>query len=138
MQFMKKTTLNLMMFLGITLVIGLSSAFAQHGYRVTKRISFKSGQVATTVKGTIPNILEGHEYIFRARQGQTLLINLTSVKKDIGFFILTPDGEMLEGQTGLRKWTGELSETGEYRLIINTRSKGVAAYSFKIQMATDI
>jgi hypothetical protein len=135
---LKKLSFNLMMFLILMLGAGLLSASAQHGYRVTKQISFKKGQVSTIVKGTIPNTLEGHEYIFRAREGQTLLINLTSSKKDIGFFIQTPGGETLGDETDLRKWTGELPETGEYHLFINTSSKGAAPYSFKIQIASDI
>jgi hypothetical protein len=119
----------------------LFSAFdarAQRGYRVTKRITFKSGEVSTTIRGTIPNTLEGHEYIFRARQGQTLLVKLKSAKSDIGFFIETPDGETLDGETGLKNWSGELDETGDYHLFINTGSKGAARYTLEIQIATDI
>jgi hypothetical protein len=99
---------------------------AQHGYRVTKNIAFKKGQISTTVNGTIPNTLEGHEYIFRARQGQTLLVSLISTKRDISFSIETPNGEFIDEETALKKWSGELPETGNYRLIINTASKGAA------------
>ena len=114
------------------------TAFAQHGYRVTKNVTFKKGQVSTSVKGRIPNTLEGHEYIFRAREGQTLLIKLTSTKKDIGFSISTPDGETLGEKTDVKSWSGELPKTGEYRVVINTQSKGVANYTLEIQIASDI
>jgi hypothetical protein len=117
---------------------GALSAAAQHGYRVEKRIAFKRGEVAATVKGTIPNTLEGHEYIFRGRKGQTLMVILTSAKKDIGFSIMTPAGEMLDEETALRKWSGELPSTGDYHLIINTSLKGAARYTLKIQIASDI
>jgi hypothetical protein len=123
----------------MTLVfICAQASAAQHGYRVTKNIAFKKGQISTTVNGTIPNTLEGHEYIFRARQGQTLLVSITSAKKDIGFFIQTPDGKLIDEETALKKWSGELPETGDYRLIINTASKGAARYTLKVQIATDI
>lgn len=117
---------------------GALSAAAQHGYRVEKRITFKRGEVARTVKGTIPNTLEGHEYIFRGRKGQTLLVILTSPRKDMGFFIMTPEGEVLDKETDLRKWSGELPSSGDYHLIINTSSKGAASYTLKVQIATDI
>ena len=130
---------TILMTIAMTLFLfGALSAAAQHGYRVEKRITFKRGEVAATVKGTIPNTLEGHEYIFRGRKGQTLLVSLSSAKKDIGFFIMTPEGEMIDRETALRKWYGELPSSGDYRLVINTRSKGTAAYTLKIQIATDI
>jgi hypothetical protein len=138
MQFINKSILSLALVPAFILFFGLSSASAQHGYRVTKQATFKKGQVATTVKGTIPNTLEGHEYIFRGRAGQTLLVTLLSTKKNISFFITTPSGETLGDETGLRNWTGELPETGEYHLFINTDSKGAAPYSCKIQIASDI
>ena len=111
---------------------------AQHGYRVEKRITFKRGQVAATVKGTIPNTLEGHEYIFRARKGQTLMISLFSAKKDISFLIIKPHGEMIDDETALRGWNGELLASGDYHIVINTQSKGIARYTLKIQIASDI
>lgn len=117
---------------------GALSAAAQHGYRVEKRITFKRGEVASTVKGTIPNTLEGHEYIFRGRKGQTLLVVLTSARKDVVFSIMTPEGEMLDEETALRKWSGELPSTGDYHLIINTSAKGAAGYTLKVQIASDI
>jgi hypothetical protein len=119
-------------------LIAAFEAPAQRGYRVTKRIAFKRGEVSTTVKGTIPNTREGHEYIFRAREGQTLLVKLKAAKTDIGFFIETPGGETLDGETGLKNWSGELTETGDYHLFINTSADGAARYTLEIQIATDI
>jgi hypothetical protein len=119
-------------------LISALDAAAQRGYRVTKRINFKRGEVATAVRGTIPNTLEGHEYVFRARRGQTLLAKLKSAKSGIGFFIETPSGEMLDPETALKNWSGELPETGDYRLYINTSADGAARYTLEIQIATDI
>lgn len=111
---------------------------AQHGYRVTKRIALKKGQIATVVKGAIPNTLEGHEYVLRARQGQTLTVRLSSTRKDINFSIWAPNGEMVGEETSVRKWSGELAESGDYRIVINTESDGVARYSLEVQIASDI
>jgi hypothetical protein len=122
----------------ILVCAGTLLAARQHGYRVTKRIAFKKGQVATVVKGAIPNTLEGHEYVLRARQGQTLTIRLYSTKKDINFSIWAPSGEMVSEETSVRRWSGELAETGDYRIVINTESDGVARYSLEVQIASDI
>jgi hypothetical protein len=127
------TTLLLTLILANTL-----HASTQHGYRVTKRLAFKKGQVSTVVKGAIPNPLEGHEYIARARQGQTMLVKLASAKKGIGFSIWAPNGEMIGEETALREWTGELPETGDYRIVINTELEGAARYALTVQIASDI
>lgn len=113
-------------------------ASAQHGYRVTKRLAFKKGQVSTVVRGAIPNTLEGHEYVVRARQGQTMSLKLTSLKKGILFSIWAPNGDMIGEETGQRQWSGELPEAGDYRIIINTETDGVARYKLEVQIAADI
>lgn len=126
--------------LSLTLVflVGALTASAQHGYRVTKRVTFKKGEVQTFLKGTIPNTLEGHEYVFYAREGQTLKTGIYCPKQEIGFFILTPGGDMIDEETAMKSWAGELPETGDYHIIINTQTKGVARYTLEIQIATDI
>ena len=131
-------TLLVATILVVLVLTGALTAAAQHGYRVTKRVIFKSGQISTSVRGTIPNTLEGHEYVFRAREGQTMLVKLSSAKKEIGFFIQTPDGEMLDQETALRRWSGELPASGDYHLVINTLAQGAARYTLVILIASDI
>lgn len=125
------------LFLTSVVLFSAFAAHAQRGYRVTKRINFKRGEVSATVSGTIPNAQEGHEYIFRGRAGQTLLAVLKSAKTDIDFYIETPSGETLDGATGLKNWDGELPETGDYHLYINA-GEGATRYTLEIQIATDI
>ena len=124
------------LFIAGVLLFSAAAAHAQRGYRVTKRINFKKGEVSATVSGSIPNSSEGHEYIFRGREGQTLLAKLKSAARDIDFYIETPSGETLDGATGLRNWSGELPETGDYHLYIN--AGGAARYTLEIQIASDI
>jgi len=111
---------------------------AQHGYRVTRRLAFKKGQVSAVVRGAIPNTLEGHEYIVRARQGQTMSVKLTSLKKGILFSVWAPGGNAMGEETGQRQWSGELSETGDYRIVINTETDEVTTYRLEVQIAADI
>lgn len=122
----------------LTLLFCSVSAFAQHGYRVSKRITFKRGEVSTVVKGTINNRLEAHEYIFRARQGQTLKIRLRSARKDVTFYLMDGEGNSMDEELELREWTGEITDTGDHRLIISTKNNGSALYTLEIQIASDI
>jgi hypothetical protein len=124
----------------LTLLITATTlhASAQHGYRVTKRLAFKKGQVSTVVRGAIPNTLEGHEYVVRARQGQTMSVKLASLKKGVVFSVWAPNGDMIGEETGQRQWSGELPESGDYRIVINTETDGAARYRLEVQIAADI
>lgn len=134
---MKRRSL-LSVLLMLLIMTGTLHASAQHGYRVTKRLAFKKGQVSAAVRGAIPNTLEGHEYVVRARQGQTMSVKLTSLKKGILFSVWAPNGDMVGEETGQRQWSGELPETGDYRIVINTETGGVARYKLEVQIAADI
>ena len=130
-------------FFGILLVcllvaVGSVTAFAQHGYRVTKRVAFKKGEISISIKGIIPNTLEAHEYIIRSRKGQTMHIKLSSRRKDLNFAVVDSKGNWLDADNDLKSWTNELTETGDYKIIVTTRTKGIAAYMLKIQIAKDI
>ena len=133
-----KTKILISSVLLILLSAGTLFAARQHGYRVTKRLAFKKGQVSTVEKGTIPNTLEGHEYILRARQGQTMTVKLSSSKKGTGYSIWAPNGDMIGEETAPRQWSEELPQTGDYRIIINTETDGVARYTLEVQVASDI
>ena len=121
----------------IFLVGTATSAKAQHGYRVTKRVSFKSGQVGTTVSGKIPNTLESHEYIVRARRGQTIMVRINTARPRLGFYIMSPTNAMQEEEPFLKHYTGTLEETGDYHIFVYTE-KGAGKYTMQIQIASDI
>ena len=132
----KGTVFSIVMPIIIALACGY--AFGQHGYRVTKRVSFKKGEVATTVSGSIPNKLEVHEYIVRARKGQTLHLNLRHQRRsNLWFYTMSPSDAMVEEEPALRNYTGTIEESGDYHIFVyTTRSAGT--YSLEIQIATDI
>jgi hypothetical protein len=122
----------------LILLVGSLAANAQHGYRVTKRVSFRKGEVSTTVKGTIPNTLEVHEYIFKARAGQTVKIDLSSSTEDLTFYITDDEGNSMDEGSELRSWDGELPADGDYHLYVSNASSRARSYSLFIQVATDI
>ena len=126
----------------ITLVAALVAGFAigalgQHGYRITKRVSFRRGEVSTKVSGSIPNTLEVHEYIVRARKGQTIRLQLHATRLSIGFYTMTPSNAMVEEETFLKDYTGTLYESGDHHIFVYS-TKGAGKYSLDIQVATDI
>jgi hypothetical protein len=110
------------------------SVFAQHGYRVTKTIRFPKGSSTARIQGAIPGILEGHEYKFKARGQQSAVISLSSNREDIGFSILLPNGDTLQNKLRLRNWSGRLPVGGEYRIMINTESDGLARYTLTVKI----
>jgi hypothetical protein len=114
------------------------AAYGQHGYRVTKRVTFKKGEVASTITGALGSHLENHEYILRAREGQTLKVELVSNDKNISFLIIAPNDTTLDDATNRRGWTGELTRSGDYRIIVSTTTRGHSRYRLRVQIATDI
>ena len=130
------TSIRIAVLLAIVVAASICAS-AQHGYRVTKRVAFKRGEVSTVVAGTIPNSLEVHEYIVRARKGQTLRLQIHATRLSIGFYTISPTGAMVEEETFLKDYTGELKESGDYHILVYTE-KGSGRYKLEIQIASDI
>ena len=122
----------------LVILAGASAVSAQHGYRITKRIEFRKGEVSTTVKGRFPNELEVHEYIFRGRAGQTVKLDLSSMTEDITFYITDDEGNDMDEGSELRSWDGELPADGDYHVYVSSSSNRARSYSMFIQIATDI
>ena len=122
----------------LVLLAATTVVSAQHGYRVTKSITFKKGEVSTTVKGTIPNTLEAHEYIFKGRAGQSVKIDLSAVREDVTFYITDAEGNFMDEGSELRNWDGELPADGEYHVYVSSTSDKAIRYSLFVQIANDI
>jgi hypothetical protein len=124
----------------VALVIlgGATVASAQHGRRVTKRVAFKNGEISTTLKGSIPDEMEVHEYVFRGRAGQTAKIDLSSMTEDITFYITDDEGSYLDEGSELRNWSGELPADGDYHVWVSSSSNRPRSYTLDIQIAADI
>jgi hypothetical protein len=133
----KETVIISILISAFMLFGGVFSANAQHGYRVTKRVNFKKGEIATSVAGSIPSALENHEYIVRVREGQTIRLNLQANSWYFGFYIMTSSDAMVEEEPFLKNYTGELSESGDYHVFVYTR-KRAGRYRLNIQVASDI
>ncbi|MBA2732106.1 MAG: hypothetical protein H0U54_04350, partial [Acidobacteria bacterium] len=57
-------------------------------------------------------------YLLRARKGQQMILHLTSAKKNAVFGLYLPGMDLVEGAQDQTDWTGKLTRTGDYEIII--------------------
>jgi hypothetical protein len=94
---------------------------------ITKQIKFARGRTTTVIKDTV-KLCTSHEYHLRARQGQTMSIHLATGKRT-SFTLQSPSGT-IEDADGVKDWSGELPETGDYVIIVATDA--TAAYTLEV------
>lgn len=117
-------------------LLGCSAAMAQGGGKAEpNRIEFKRGATSTTINGTVRGD-EQAEYVLGAKQGQKLIIKLTSVPaKSSVFQLLGPDNDTL-GLEFDANWdySGKLPKTGDYLITVArpTQSKGASKYKLTV------
>ncbi|HKP36934.1 MAG TPA: hypothetical protein VJT71_08745 [Pyrinomonadaceae bacterium] len=131
-----KTRFLLMISILTLILVALTGAFAQHGGKAEPgRIEFKRGASSTTISGTVRNSEEA-EYVVAARQGQKLVIKLTSVPaKSTVFQILGPDNDTLGLEFDANfSYSGVLPTSGDYFISVKrpTTSKGRSRYRMTI------
>jgi hypothetical protein len=95
---------------------------------IPKQIMFPSGRTTAVIKDTI-KLCTGHEYNLRARRGQTMTVHLATGNRT-SFTIHTPAGDTPEGADGVKDWSGELPERGDYTISIGTDA--TAAYTLEV------
>lgn len=95
---------------------------------IPRQIRFPRGRTTAVIKDTI-RLCTGHEYRLRARAGQTMAVHLATGNRT-SFTVNTPAGDTPEGADGVKDWSGELSETGDY--IINIGTDATAAYTLEV------
>lgn len=134
---MKDRTLRVNLILVLLLVlIACSSVLAQRGGKAEpNRIEFKRGATSTTISGTVRGD-EQAEYVLSARQGQRLIIKLTSVPSRSSVFDLhAPD----DADLGLEydanyNYSGKLPKTGDYLIFVTQpmQTKGTSRYRLTV------
>lgn len=124
---------KLLIILATTLLLTISVP-AQHGGRIEKEIKFATESNSATVKGTIPNILVGHDYKIIISEGQKLSVKLTSAKNGISFVVNGPDGKVMNGAASVRQWSDLISSAGEYHIIVGSATKGTKPYKLQVTL----
>jgi hypothetical protein len=94
---------------------------------VTRQVNFARGRTTAVIKNTV-RLCTSHEWVLRARQGQTMSVHLATGKKT-SFTLQSPSGT-IEDADGVKDWSGELPETGEYVIIVGTDA--TAAYTLEV------
>ena len=88
-----------------------------------KRVKFPPGRTTVVLKGKTtggPSESGGMNpvsYKLRAQKGQTMILHLTSAKKNAVFGLYAPGMDLVEGAGGA-DWSGKLPKTGDYEIIV--------------------
>ncbi|MEL7034924.1 MAG: SH3 domain-containing protein [Cyanobacteria bacterium J06592_8] len=99
---------------------------------IEKPINFLPDGNSAIIRG---EIIGGgsHRYFLNAEAGQTLTVES---RQQVFPRIVTPDGQLLAGDPyteNLEEWTGELSQTGEYTLELDSNFRGYE-YEFLVKL----
>jgi len=94
----------------------------------TRRIRFARGASSAVVEDAV---VRGTRdiYLLRAREGQTMIINITSLEKNAVFDIQAPNGELLKEES--TSWRGVLPSSGDYSVIVGG-TRGNASYKLEV------
>ena len=94
---------------------------------IRKQLRFARGRTTAVIKDTV-RLCTSHEYNLRARAGQTMSVHLVTGNRT-SFTVYTPS-DRIEEADGVKDWTGELPEDGEYQITIGTDA--TAAYTLEV------
>ena len=117
----------------LVLCASLTGATAQKGKSVVRRVNFPRGRTTTVLKGTVRRGLS-HDYLLRARRGQTMTLHLTTAARGMSLTILQPDGETWIYD--VKDWSGELPSTGTYRINVlpDTTTEAPTRYALEVMI----
>lgn len=102
-----------------------------------QRISFERGKSSAIISGYVEQNKE-IIYSIGARAGQTIKVEITDTSdiSDVVFYIVAPDGsrpmdsENGDGYDSI--WTGKLTQTGDYRIVVTTIESAKANFKMAV------
>lgn len=117
----------------LVLFASLTGVTAQKGKSVIRRVNFPRGRTTTVLKGTVRRGLS-HDYLLRARAGQTMTLHLTTAVGGMSLTILRPDGETWVYD--VKDWSGQLPSTGTYRINVlpDTTTEAPTRYALEVMI----
>ena len=122
--------------LSMILLANVVTATAQRA----RRIQFPRGRTTAILTGALTGRGdESHIYLLRARAGQTLTVHITARGRgDAAFSIRTPSGAHVDEDSPIdTDWSGELPQTGDYRITVFNPSahvRGATRYSIEVMV----
>lgn len=94
---------------------------------------FDEGQASTSIEGSLA---AGEGKVFLARlDGSQSIATSVLTDKAMGFSLYTPRGEALRSDSIELNWSGKLSDTGFYQIVIVSRSD--ATLNYKLTLTAD-
>jgi hypothetical protein len=119
----------------LLLLCAAATTLAQGGGKAEpSRIEFKRGAKSATVKERIRNDVQA-EYIFTARKGQRVRINVSSIPARSALFkLLAANGVDYKFKYNGYIWSGVAPETGDYLIYVIRASEkpGLSNYSLTL------
>lgn len=117
----------------LVLCASLTGAAAQKGKSVVRQINFPRGRTATVLRGVVKRGLS-HDYLLRARAGQTMTLHLVTNASGMSLTILRPDGETWIYD--VKDWSGQLPSTGTYRINVlpDTTTEQPTRYALEVMI----
>ena len=117
----------------LILFASFTGVAAQKGKSVVRRVNFPRGRTTTVLRGTVKRGLS-HDYLLRARAGQTMTLHLATTAAGMSLTILKPDGETWIYD--VKDWSGELPSTGTYRINVlpDTTTEEPTRYALEIRI----
>jgi len=117
----------------LALLCLLAGATAQKGKSIVRRVNFPQGRTTTVLRGTVKRGIS-HDYLLRARAGQTMTLHLATEARGMSLTILKPDGESWIDDT--KDWSGELPLTGTYRINVlpDTTTERPTSYALEVMI----
>lgn len=98
--------------------------------RQPQQIQFKRGASSAERKGGVARG-EVIIYTINAKQGQTMNIEIQSVEGNAVFKVVDPNTNGVA--EGKRSWSGKLSQTGQYQIVVGTE-RGGASYTLSVSI----
>src|SRR6267378_515855 len=99
--------------LSLLVLMTAAEVLAQKGTSIVTRIKFPRGRTTTVERGSVHRGMS-HDYLLKARAGQTMTVHLAA-RGGVNFDILTPGATDTVAQ-GAKDWSGDLPESGDYRI----------------------
>jgi hypothetical protein len=99
-------------------------------YSAPRLITIPPGSNSTVVKNSV---IRGERdvYQIKVKQGQQLLINITSTEKNAVFDVIDPNGITLQNEA--TAWQARLTVTGKYKIIVGG-TRGNATYRMQVRL----
>ena len=120
----------------LALALFASSAFAQKGTVVRKKVAFAKGASSATIKGSA-TWGTAYVYTLQAKAGQRMTITLAG-RPSFDFSLVVPpeaDGEQPDGERqGVKNWSGTLNDSGVYQIIVSHTIDGVNTAPFTLKI----